>query len=289
MANGQRLPGKERRHAESYSLGKLIAIETKCLATQDKDMEFNNSSNTEISNCQVSIAESVNNLRFNKIDDKHDVDDDGLQIILKHDKSPKSGLLKSKFRTTGAARIGHTNSLSVLQNSSTTDLTYESNDIQDREETPLIGDTDLFSLPVVNSCDMRVHHISDGVPSITVHQDREYRVTSKPSTKQELDPNFLMPTESSVEEARYMLASRRRSFPCIGQNMPRTSLDMVIEEQSCETPDGDKGLTSLTSLGVPRHRSRSRSLDNTLETNNSFAAFKESLKVRNVKRKVLGT
>ena len=85
--------------------------------------------------------------------------------------------------------------------------------------------------------------------------------------------------KSSVEEARYMLASRRRSFPCIGQNMPRTSLDMVIEEQSCETPDGDKGLTSLTSLGVPRHRSRSRSLDNTLETNNSFAAFKESLKV----------
>lgn len=197
MANVQRLPGKERRRAESYSLGKLIAIETKCLATQDKDMEFNNSSNTEISNCQVSIAESVNNLRFNKIDDKHDVDDDGLQIILKHNKSPKSGLLKSKFRTTGAARIGHTNSLSVLQNSSTTDLTYESNDIQDREETPLIGGTDLFSLPVVNSCDMRVHHISDGVPSITVHQDRENRVTSKPSTKQELDPNFLMPTEVS--------------------------------------------------------------------------------------------
>lgn len=197
MANGQRLSGKERRHAASYSFGKLIAIETKCLATQDKDMEFNNSSNTEISNCQVSIAESVNNLRFNKIDDKHDVDVDGLQIILKHNKSPKSGFLKSRFRTTGAARIGHTNSLSVLQNSSTTDLTYGSNDIQDREETPSIGDKDLFSLPVVNSCDMRVHHTSDGVPSITVHQDREYRVTSKPSTKQDLDPNFLMPTEVS--------------------------------------------------------------------------------------------
>ena len=80
-----------------------------------------------------------------------------------------------------------------------------------------------------------------------------------------------------------MLASRRSSFPCIGQNMPRKSLDMVIEEQSCETPGGDKGLTSLTSLGVPRHRNRSRSLDNTVETNNSFAAFKESLKVGQLK------
>lgn len=159
-------------------------------------MEFNNSSNTEISNCQVSIAESVNNLRFNKIDDKDDVDVDGLQIILKHNKSSKSGFLMSRFKTTGAARIGHTNSLSILQNSSTTDFTYESNDIQDQEETPF-RDKDMFSLPVVNSCDMCVHHTSDGVPSITVHQDREYRVTSKPATKQNLDPNFLMPTEVS--------------------------------------------------------------------------------------------
>ena len=86
--------------------------------------------------------------------------------------------------------------------------------------------------------------------------------------------------QSSVEEARYMLASRRGSFPCTGRGMRRKSLDMVAEEQSTDSTQGDNTMTSLVSLRVPRHRNRSRSLDNSLETRNSFAAFKESLKVR---------
>lgn len=66
--------------------------------------------------------------------------------------------------------------------------------------------------------------------------------------------------------------------------MRRRSLDMVAEEQppdlqASDLTSGDRGLTP--SLRVPRHRNRSRSLDNSLETNSSFAAFKESLKVGN--------
>ena len=85
--------------------------------------------------------------------------------------------------------------------------------------------------------------------------------------------------QSSVEEARYLLASRRGSLPCVGRNMRRRSLDMVAEEQPSDHRGGDRVTTSLASLRVPRHRNRSRSLDNSLETSNNFAAFKESLKV----------
>ena len=77
-----------------------------------------------------------------------------------------------------------------------------------------------------------------------------------------------------------MLASRRGSVPSAGRGMRRGSLDMVAEEQSTDPINSDNTMTSLQSLKVPRHRNRSRSLDNSLETNNSFAAFKESLKVR---------
>jgi len=60
---------------------------------------------------------------------------------------------------------------------------------------------------------------------------------------------------------------------------------MVVEEQPTESLNGDRSMTSLGSqLRVPRHRNRSRSLDNSFETGNSFAAFKESLKVRLLER-----
>lgn len=89
--------------------------------------------------------------------------------------------------------------------------------------------------------------------------------------------------KSSVEEARYLLASTGGSGrrPSAGRGMRRRSLDMVVEEQPTESLNGDRSMTSLGSqLRVPRHRNRSRSLDNSFETRNSFAAFKESLKVR---------
>lgn len=89
--------------------------------------------------------------------------------------------------------------------------------------------------------------------------------------------------KSSVEEARYLLASTGGSGrrPSAGRGMRRRSLDMVVEEQPNESLKGDRPMTSLGSqLRVPRHRNRSRSLDNSFETRNSFAAFKESLKVR---------
>ena len=89
--------------------------------------------------------------------------------------------------------------------------------------------------------------------------------------------------KSSVEEARYLLASTGGSGrrPSAGRGMRRRSLDMVVEEQPTESWNGDRSMTSLGSqLRVPRHRNRSRSLDNSFETRNSFAAFKESLKVR---------
>lgn len=90
-------------------------------------------------------------------------------------------------------------------------------------------------------------------------------------------------SKSSVEEARYLLASTGSSGrrPSAGRGMRRRSLDMVVEEQPTESLNGDRSMTSLGSqLRVPRHRNRSRSLDNSFETRNSFAAFKESLKVR---------
>ena len=89
--------------------------------------------------------------------------------------------------------------------------------------------------------------------------------------------------KSSVEEARYLLASTGGSGrrPSAGRGMRRRSLDMVVEEQPTESLNGDRSMMSLGSqLRVPRHRNRSRSLDNSFETRNSFAAFKESLKVR---------
>ena len=56
---------------------------------------------------------------------------------------------------------------------------------------------------------------------------------------------------------------------------------MVLEEQPTDPVKGDSSVTSLASqLKVPRHRNRSRSLDNSFETRSSFEAFKESLKVR---------
>ena len=88
-----------------------------------------------------------------------------------------------------------------------------------------------------------------------------------------------VPFKSSVEEARYLLASRRGSFPGVGRDMRRRSLDMVAEEQPANLTSGDKALRPLASLKVPHYRNRSRSLDNSLETSTSFAAFKESLKV----------
>ena len=61
--------------------------------------------------------------------------------------------------------------------------------------------------------------------------------------------------------------------------MRRRSLDMVVEEQGNDPSSGDRAMTPVSSLGVPRHRNRSRSLDNSLASNANFAAFKESLKV----------
>ena len=87
----------------------------------------------------------------------------------------------------------------------------------------------------------------------------------------------------SVEEARYLLASTGGSGRRLSafRGMRRRSLDMVVEEQPTDLVKGNSSVTSLVSqLGVPRHRNRSRSLDNSFETRNSFAAFKESLKVR---------
>lgn len=95
--------------------------------------------------------------------------------------------------------------------------------------------------------------------------------------------SFFFFLKSSVEEARYLLASTGGSGrrPSAGRGMRRRSLDMVVEEQPTESLNGDRSMTSLGSqLRVPRHRNRSRSLDNSFETRNSFAAFKESLKVR---------
>ena len=88
--------------------------------------------------------------------------------------------------------------------------------------------------------------------------------------------------KSSVEEARYLLASTGGSDKRLSavRGMRRRSLDMVLEEQPTDPVKGDSSVTSLASqLRVPRHRNRSRSLDNSFETRNSFEAFKESLKV----------
>ena len=85
-----------------------------------------------------------------------------------------------------------------------------------------------------------------------------------------------------MEEARYLLASTGGSGrrPSAVRAMRRRSLDMVAEEQTTDSTKGDSSMTSLASqLRVPRHRNRSRSLDNSFETTTSFAAFKESLKV----------
>ncbi|KAK2569898.1 hypothetical protein P5673_005754 [Acropora cervicornis] len=64
---------------------------------------------------------------------------------------------------------------------------------------------------------------------------------------------------------------------------------MVVEDQTIDATSGDRTLAPSSSLRVPRRRSRSRSLDNSVETRTSFAAFKESLKMRNVKNNVLGS
>lgn len=103
------------------------------------------------------------------------------------------------------------------------------------------------------------------------------------------DPRFLIPTESSVDEARYLLASRRGSSPSAYQCIRSRSLDMVAEEQPSDSAHESNTSTPPASLGLPRYRTRSRSLDTGLKKRYNFSAFKESLKLRDVQKTRLGT
>lgn len=274
------VPGQRSPQANDYSLEVIdletLSLESTFVGAKDKQMESNNSSNDEKSDGQVYITEGVNQLSFNKY---------GNEEILEDETLKESKLLITRFETTGSVHNGYTDPLTVIQNEPT-DLRCETNNTHVQAATPLGRDKAKFSLPSLITCNMR-RHADHEVPSITVCQDGESR--ARKVAHRDLDPRFLMPTESSVEEARYLLASRRGSLPCVGRNIRRRSLDMVAEEQPSDHRGGDRVTTSLASLRVPRHRNRSRSLDNSLETSNNFAAFKESLKLRNVKKNVFGT
>lgn len=144
------------------------------------------------------------------------------------------------------------------------------------------------SLPSPGNIDSKRHALQK-VPSITVCDDTENRAGVESKKNSLFDPRFLMPTESSVDEARYLLASRRGSSPSAYQCIRSRSLDMVAEEQPSDSAHESNTSTPPASLGLPRYRTRSRSLDTALKKRNNFSAFKESLKLRDVQKTRLGT
>lgn len=144
------------------------------------------------------------------------------------------------------------------------------------------------SLPSPGNIDSKRHTLQK-VPSITVCDDTENRAGVESRKNSLFDPRFLMPTESSVDEARYLLASRRVSLPSTSKGIRSRSLDMVAEEQPSDSAHESNTSVPLASLGLPRYRARSRSLDTGLRKRNNFSAFKESLKLRDVQKTRLGT
>ncbi|KAL9950398.1 hypothetical protein ACROYT_G042886 [Oculina patagonica] len=216
---------------------------------KDTRMETIKSTDDDKSDCQVSIIEGVNQLSLNH----HNNNDD------KRFPDDKSAFFLKLRGSTGS------------------------------------GDNSMDQLTIIETTPKDLRHGTTSAilfmtcPALPCVRRGETRVSKDVESDLDFDPRFLMPTESSLEEARYLLASRRGSLPCVGRGMRRKSLDMVAEEQPTDPIKGENTMTSLVSQRVPRHRNRSRSLDNSFETRNSFAAFKESLKSRDVKRTRLGT
>lgn len=273
----RKCPGSTKNRLEVIDLEYKVEAE---FMKKDTRMEsVNNPMDDDKCDCQVSITEGVNLLSFNQ----HNNND---EVELTDDHFSKSALI-TKWRGSTGSVNNNRDQLTITE--TTNDLRYETITYHVRADTQPSRDKGKFLLPPLKNNEGRRHTVHE-VPSITVCQDGEIRVGK--DAEDSFDPRFLMPTESSVEEARYLLASTGGSGRRLSavRGVRRRSLDMVLEEQPTDPVKGDSSVTSLaTQLRVPRHRNRSRSLDNSLETRNSFEAFKESLKLRDVKKTRLGT
>lgn len=239
---------------------------------KDSRMESTAPTLDEEFDCRLSVTESVSN------------DDKERRII------PEISFKKDKRFLKRVGKPLNNNDFDpfVAYKSGSTDFRYQQDNCLVDTQAPSCCEKEKLALPTLRSCDTS-SSVTREVPSITVCEDEESSVSKAKQQELSLDPRFLMPTEASVDESRYLLATRRSSLPTFGRGMRSRSLDMVLEDQTIGITRGDKAVTPLSSLRVPRHRNRSRSLDNSLETNTSFAAFKESLKLRNVRNNVLGT
>lgn len=226
--------------------------------------------------CQVSLTENVDHLCIH----------DEKRCGILQDNSFKKD--RHFMKRTGTPVNNNNRDPFLVHKNGKTDVRFHQNNFLVDTQASSCFDEEKVTLPSLTVSDMRSNAALE-VPRITVFKGEETRASESTQQELSLDPRFLMPTEASVEEARYLLASRRRSLPTFGRSTRTRSLDMVVEDQTIDATSGDRTLAPSSSLRVPRRRSRSRSLDNSVETRTSFAAFKESLKMRNVKNNVLGS
>lgn len=156
-------------------------IETEFMR-KDTRMETIKSTDDDKSDCQVSIIEGVNQLSLNH----HNNNDD------KRFPDDKSAFFLKLRGSTGSGD----NSMDQLTIIETTpkDLRHGTTSNNNRADTPSNRDKGMFSLPVLMNTDGRRHTVHD-VPSITVCQEGETRVSKDVESDSDFDPRFLMPTE----------------------------------------------------------------------------------------------
>ena len=139
------------------------------MGRKDSQMESITSNDGQQSDCQVSIANAVNQLSFN-----NDNDEGTLK---------KNTPLIRRF-----VNNNHMDSSAVIQKSP----------VYTRVQTPTPScrEKGNFVLPSLMNSEIRNHNVQE-VPSITVCQDGESRASKPTQQNLSLDPRFLMPTEVS--------------------------------------------------------------------------------------------
>lgn len=219
------------------------------------------------SDCELSITKQLSLISFDKKNGREGFSD--------CKDFHKNELCKKRCDSTGSVK-SCTDQLRFIQKT-VRDTSCDATSSHDTSSNPE------QSLPSPGNIDSKRHTLQK-VPSITVCDDTENRAGVESRKNSLFDPRFLMPTESSVDEARYLLASRRVSLPSTSKGIRSRSLDMVAEEQPSDSAHESNTSVPLASLGLPRYRARSRSLDTGLRKRNNFSAFKESLKLRDVQK-----
>lgn len=167
--SGQRLVTANNNTLKIIDLDKA-RNETKFVRRKGIQMESITSNDGEQSDCQVFIANAVNQLSFNNDDD---------QGTLK-----KNTPLMKRF-----GKIVNNNHMDPFTNEETAGVRVQTPTLSCREKGH-------FVLPSLTNSEMR-HQTVQEVPSITVCQDGESRASKATQQDLSLDPRFLMPTEVS--------------------------------------------------------------------------------------------